>query len=70
MYVNGNLLFAIYFIAVLALAVSAYALWSLEEIRQHYERRNNKRSNIRLRPVQLDKKRSQAAGYYDKFIGK
>lgn len=37
MYVDGYFLFAIYFIAVLALAVSAYALWSLEEIRQYYE---------------------------------
>jgi hypothetical protein len=35
------MLLAIYFIAVLALAVSAYALWSLEEIRQYYERKNN-----------------------------
>jgi len=41
MYVDGYLLFAIYFIAVLALAVSAYALWSLEEIRQYYERKNS-----------------------------
>jgi hypothetical protein len=38
MYVDGYMLFAIYFIAVLALAVSAYALWSLEEIRQYYSR--------------------------------
>lgn len=36
MYVDGYMLFAIYFIAVLALAVSAYALWTLEEIRQYY----------------------------------
>jgi hypothetical protein len=40
MYVDGWMLFAIYFIAVLALAVSVYALWSLEEIRQYYERKN------------------------------
>ena len=70
MYVDVNLLFAIYFIAVLALAVSAYALWSLEEIRQHYERRNDKRSNTPSRPVQSGKKHSTAAGYYDKFISK
>ena len=70
MYVDVNLLFAIYFIAVLALAVSAYALWSLEEIRQHYERRNDKRSDTRPRPVQSGKKHSQAAGYYDKYISK
>jgi hypothetical protein len=42
MYVDGYMLFAIYFIAVLALAVSAYALWSLEEIRQYYAKKNTK----------------------------
>ena len=40
MYVDGWMLFAIYFIAVLALAVSVYALWSLEEIRRYYEKKN------------------------------
>ncbi len=45
MYVDVWMLFAIYFIAVLALAVSAYALWSLEEIRQYYEQKTNKRVN-------------------------
>jgi len=70
MYVDGNLLFAIYFIAVLALAVSAYALWSLEEIRQHYSKRNNTRSNTQPRTTPPGKKHSQAAGYYDKYIGK
>lgn len=40
MYVDGYMLFAIYFIAVLALAVSVYALWSLEEIRRYYEKKN------------------------------
>jgi CHASE3 domain sensor protein len=70
MYVDGTMLFAIYFIAVLALAVSAYSLWSLEEIRQYYSKRNNKQSNTQSKSEQLDKKRSQATGYYDKFIGK
>jgi hypothetical protein len=70
MYIDGNLLFAIYFIAVLALAVSAYALWSLEEIRQQYSKRNDRKSNAPLRSVQPGNKRSQATGYYDKFIGK
>lgn len=70
MYVDGNLLFAIYFIAVLALAVSAYALWSLEEIRQYYSKKNDSKSNIQPRPVQSGKKHSTAAGYYDKYISK
>ncbi len=41
MYVDGYMLLAIYFIAVLALAVSAYSLWSLEEIRRYYARTKN-----------------------------
>jgi hypothetical protein len=46
MYVDGWMLFAIYFIAVLALAVSVYALWSLEEIRLHYKRIYNQRTKM------------------------
>jgi hypothetical protein len=45
MYIDGYLLFAIYFIAVLSLAISAWALWSLEEIRKHYERIYDKKTN-------------------------
>lgn len=41
MYVNGYMLLAIYFIAVLALAVSVYALWSLEEIRRYYDSKSD-----------------------------
>jgi hypothetical protein len=44
MYVDGYILFAIYFIAVLALAVSTYALWSLEEIRKFYQKYYEKSS--------------------------
>lgn len=44
MYVDGYMLLAIYAIAVLALAVSVYALWSLEEIRKYYESSKNKKS--------------------------
>jgi len=32
------MLLAIYFIAVLELAVSVYDVWSLEEIRRYYEK--------------------------------
>ena len=58
MFVDGYLLFAIYFIAVLALAVSAYAMWSLEEIRKHYARRYNKKTNTYTppKPVQTAKR--------------
>lgn len=45
MYVDGYMLLAIYFIAVLALAVSVYALWSLEEIRKYYENKYSAQKN-------------------------
>jgi len=67
MYVDGYLLFAIYFIAVLALAVSAYALWSLEEIRQHYEKIYNKKTNT-YNPPKVSrpmKKHSTAKSHFD-----
>jgi hypothetical protein len=46
MYVDGWMLFAIYFISVLALAVSAYAVWSLEEIRLHYKQIYNQQTKM------------------------
>jgi hypothetical protein len=72
MYVDGYFLLVIYLIAVLAAAISVYALWSLEEIRRHYERRYNRKTNTYAAPkvTTPTKKHSQAAGYYDKFIGK
>jgi hypothetical protein len=67
MFVDGWILFAIYFIAVLALAVSAYSLWSLEEIRQHYQRRYNKKPNtyMPVNTVPPKKKHSTAKGHFD-----
>jgi hypothetical protein len=56
MYVDGWMLFAIYFIAVLALAVSVYALWSLEEIRKYYERKNVVNGLNAPRPTRLRRK--------------
>ncbi len=40
MYVDGYMLLVIYLLAVFAAAISVYALWTLEEIRQQYERQN------------------------------
>ena len=46
MYVDGYMLLVIYLLAVFAAAISVYSLWTLEEIRRHYERQNNtKKSN-------------------------
>jgi hypothetical protein len=50
MYVDGYMLLAIYLLAVLAAAISVYALWSLEEIRKHYARRYDKRTNTYTPP--------------------
>ena len=55
MYIDGWMLFAIYFIAVLALAVSVYAVWSLEEIRLHYKRMYNQRTKMYNFPAQESK---------------
>lgn len=43
MYVDGYMLLIIYLLAVFGAAVSVYALWTLEEIRQHYEKQNSKK---------------------------
>lgn len=68
MYVDGYMLLAIYAIAVLALAVSVYALWSLEEIRRYYENSRNKTSKPNayeqyknLPPIRVDR----AKGHWD-----
>ncbi len=44
MYVDGYMLLVIYLLAVFAAAISVYALWTLEEIRQQYEKKNNTKS--------------------------
>jgi hypothetical protein len=56
MYVDVWMLFAIYSIAVLALAVSVYALWSLEEIRKYYEQASNKNKTINIRATPRTKR--------------
>jgi hypothetical protein len=68
MYVDGYMLLAIYAIAVLALAVSVYALWSLEEIRIYYKSSRNKTSKPNaweqyknLPPIKVDRKK----GHWD-----
>jgi len=43
MYVDGYMLLAIYFVAVLALAVSVYAIWSIIEIEEQLTDLYNKK---------------------------
>jgi CHASE3 domain sensor protein len=65
MYVDGYMLFAIYFIAVLALAVSVFALWSLEEIRKYYQKLYTKQNlNFKVSKPQ-DKKPARPKSHWD-----
>jgi len=43
MYVDGYMLLAIYFIAVLALAISVYAIWSIIEVQEQMTDLYNKK---------------------------
>jgi hypothetical protein len=63
MYVDGLLLFVIYFIAVLAAAVSVYALWSLEEVRKHYQRMYNQKTKMYVPPKVTTKPKRK--GHWD-----
>jgi hypothetical protein len=67
MYVDGYMLLAIYLLAVLSAAISVYALWSLEEIRKHYERRYDKKNNTYTPPkvTMTQKKHSTAKSNFD-----
>lgn len=65
MFVDGWLLFAIYFIAVTALGVSAYALWSLEEIRKYYQKMYSKKSTTYSPPKVVQKTVTKPKGHWD-----
>lgn len=45
MYVDGYMLLAIYIIAVLALAISVYALWTLIEVEEQFKKKTTKSNN-------------------------
>lgn len=59
MYIDGYLLLAIYVISVSALLVSIYALWTLEEVKQHYDNKYNAQKNYNhwhnQPPIKVDK---------------
>ena len=46
MYVDGYMLLAIYSIAVLALGVSVYALWTLKEVEEIYKKKTPAQKSI------------------------
>lgn len=64
MYVDLLLLFLIYAFAVIALAVSVYALWTLEEIKQELKKKNSikPKSSYAIKPqIQVPRKK----GHWD-----
>jgi hypothetical protein len=67
MYVDSYLLLVIYLIAVLGAAISVYALWSLEEIRKHYERLyDKKKQSYKFKaPIVSKNTKSKSKGYWD-----
>lgn len=65
MYVDGYMLLAIYFISVLALGVSVYALWSLEEIRRYYDNKYNAQKNYNHWQNQPPIKVPRGKGHWD-----
>lgn len=65
MYVDGWMLLAIYAISVLALGVSVYALWSLEEIRKYYEKKSNKTTITRTHRTAVHTTKPKPKSHWD-----
>ena len=64
MYVDLVLLFLIYCFSIIALGVSIYALWTLEEIRQEFK--NKKKPNNAWDHYHAKaKEKPRAKGYWD-----
>jgi hypothetical protein len=65
MYVDLSLLFLIYCFSVIALGVSIYALWTLEEIRQELKSKNRKPNNAWDHYHNKANEKPKAKGYWD-----
>ena len=64
MHVDLVLLFLIYSFATIALGVSVYALWTLEEIRQELKKKNSKPNNAWDHYHKKEEK-NKSRGYWD-----
>jgi hypothetical protein len=64
MHVDLVLLFLIYSFATIALGVSVYALWTLEEIRQELKKKNSKPNNAWNHHNKKQEK-NRPKGYWD-----
>ena len=68
MYVDGYLLLVIYLIAVLAAAISVYALWTLKEVEEQFKKKNKPDNawNYYHNPANQKKQsKDRVRGYFD-----
>jgi hypothetical protein len=65
MYVDLILLFLIYSFATIALAVSVYALWTLEEVKAEFKKRRPKPGNAWDHYHNKAKAQPKAKGHWD-----
>jgi uncharacterized membrane protein YhiD involved in acid resistance len=65
MYVDGLMLLAIYLIAVLAMAISVYALWTLKEVEELYKKKNSKPNNAWDHYHNKAKQKPRAKGHWN-----
>jgi uncharacterized membrane protein YhiD involved in acid resistance len=68
MYVDGYLLLVIYLIAVLAAAISVYALWTLKEVEEQFKKKNktgNAWDHYHNPTNQKKQSKDKARGYFD-----
>jgi hypothetical protein len=65
MHVDLVFLFLIYSFATIALGVSVYALWTLEEIRQELKKKNSKPNNAWDHYHNKAKEKPKAKGHWN-----
>ena len=65
MYVDLILLFLIYSFATIALAVSVYALWTLQEVKEEFKKKRSKPGNAWDHYHNKAKIQPKAKGHWD-----
>jgi hypothetical protein len=65
MYVDLILLFLIYSFATIALAVSVYALWTLQEVKDEFKKKQSKPGNAWDHYHNKAKEKPKAKGYWN-----
>jgi hypothetical protein len=65
MYVDLILLFLIYSFATIALAVSVYALWTLQEVKEEFKKKRSKPGNAWDHYHNKAKEKPKAKGHWN-----